>query len=113
MINFFKRLINNNGLFSKVSDFKYINIYDYEKELENVNSELLDVENTIDYYINRKKILNEWKHRLEITIAKWDEEDNCRNCKFYTKLYCNKFESTVSPDATCDSFEWTSDELDL
>lgn len=113
MSNLINRLVNKKGLFGKTSNFEYIYIDDYRVELDNVNSEILDVENTIAYYVNRKKILEDWKHTLEINIARWDDKDICKNCRFYTKLYCTKFKSSVSEDANCSSFEWSEDSLEL
>ena len=113
MRKYLERLIKKNSLFNNISEFDYVNIDDHKRELVDVESEIVEVENTIRYYINRKKILEDWKRELEISILKWDDEDICRNCRYYNHLYCSKFQSTVNEDATCSSFEWSLEDLDF
>ena len=55
--------------------------------------------------------MNKYKHSLEVSIAKWGEEDTCKNCLYYHDLFCDKFKASVNEDASCTSFEWSEEEL--
>ena len=92
--------------FSEISEIGYISLEDYKQDILDINNELKEIELTIDYFKDRRRILNEWKHSIEIKISKWNELDICSNCKYCNNLYCSKFDFKVVGDATCEDFEW-------
>ena len=79
---------------------------EYKQDILDIDNEIKEINLTIDYYKARRKVLVDWKKIIEIEIGKWDELNNCRNCRFCNNLYCSKFDFKVYPEATCDDFEW-------
>lgn len=96
-----------------IGKYNYISISDYKEDLEAINHELGLVDDTIRYYEVRRSVLDDWKHLVEVKIAKYGERDVCCNCKFYSKGVCGRFDSSVNDDATCESFEWCDDGISL
>ena len=94
---------------SATKDKRYIGIKDYQDDLDRINRELRLVDDTIEYYKLHRKVLNHSKNLIEEKIGYWNESDTCSNCRFFSNLYCSKFESDVNPNATCQSFEWKTD----
>ncbi len=94
--------------FSEISKIGYVKLDDYKQDILDIDNELKEIDLTIEYYKDRRKVLNDWKHFVEVKIDKWNELNNCSNCKFCNKrvLYCNKFGFRVMPEATCEEFEW-------
>jgi hypothetical protein len=107
---FFGKFFNRVRVIGK---YNYILIDDYKKDLEDINHELVLVEDTIKYYEVRRSVLLDWKHLVELKIARYGEADICCNCRFYSKGVCSLFDSSVNSDATCDDFEWKDDDIKL
>lgn len=92
--------------FSEISKIGYVSLEDYKQDILDIENEIKEINLTIEYYKDRRKILNDWKQSIEVKIGKWNELNNCSNCKFCNNLYCSKFDFKVTPEATCDEFEW-------
>lgn len=95
-------------MMSDISNIGYVSLDDYKQDLVEVNEELEQVELTINYYKDRRRVLNDWKHMIEVKIGKYNEEVVCGNCKFFNQrnMYCSKCKSGVVAEASCDDFEW-------
>jgi hypothetical protein len=95
-----------NHFVGDVSKVSYISLEDYKKEIEDIDRELKEIKVTLDYYSDRRKMLEEWKHIVEVKINKWNEDNTCSFCKYCNNLYCSKFNMSVDGGATCSDFEW-------
>lgn len=89
-----------------ISGVDYVKLEDYKQDILDIDNELREIELTIDYFKDRRKILNVWKHSIEVKIDKWNELNICENCKYCHNLYCNKFDFKVDGEATCEEFLW-------
>ena len=102
---FFRRLFRR---FFPVNRFTrdYIDVSSYKEDLDSINKEIRLVEDTIKYYELHYDMLKKYRDVLEVKLGHFDESDICRNCVFFDKSYCSKFDMSVNSDATCDDFKW-------
>lgn len=96
----------HNRKLSDISKVGYVRLEDYKEDIKCIDEELEAIKVTMDYYSDRRKVLEEWKHTVEVKIGKWNESNTCRYCLYCNNLYCSKFGMSVDGEATCDSFEW-------
>ena len=96
----------HNRRLSDISKVGYVRLEDYKRDIECIDEELEAIKVTMDYYRDRRKVLLEWKHSVEVKIGKWNESNTCCFCKYCNNSVCSKFGMSVNGDATCDDFEW-------
>lgn len=96
----------HNKRLSDISKVGYVTLEDYKQDIMDIDLELREIKVTMDYYKDRRLLLEEWKHNVEVKINKWNEENTCSFCKYCNNLYCSRFGMVVDGGATCDDFEW-------
>lgn len=83
--------------------------FSYEDELNSVEDEIRELDKTIKFYEAKRKVLEDWKRFVKVSVKMDEGEVVCRNCIFYSsdvKGFCVKFESNVEGDANCPDFRW-------
>ena len=95
-------------MMSDISKVEYVGWEDYKEDLDEIDYELEQIEFTINYFKDRRRILNEWKRSIQIRVGEHNGEVVCANCKFFSLKtgWCSKCKSGVVGEASCDDFEW-------
>lgn len=94
--------------FRRKNDKGYVSADTYEKELERIDEEIRSINKTIKFYEGKRKVLEEWKGLVKLSIKQEYREEICCNCKHFTHpSFCMLYESAVDKKATCNDFVWS------
>ena len=96
----------HNKRLSDISKMGYVTLEDYKQDIRDIDLELKEINVTLEYYRDRRVLLEEWRHIVEVKIGKWNEESTCSYCKYCNNLYCSRFDMVVDGGATCECFDW-------
>lgn len=103
----FHQLYNTHEkMMSDISNVGYVDWEDYKDDVDEIDAELKQIEFTINYYKDRRRILNEWKKMIEVRVGEHNGEVVCANCRFFRNNYCSNCNSGVVAEASCDDFKW-------